>query len=758
MSLCKVIIANSKQSFTSGSLSSLTYSIPADMEEQIAAGSFVLVPLRQQKEGALVLEILEQNAEQENFKVRDIEDILLEEQIYGKDLIELIQYTCEHYACTSSEVLAAALSQVALTKPEKLIKLLEENHDHPVVAALKKARKQQARYSRLKTVLKIKDTELKKELKKLEDKSIISSEYLRPVNKTKKSSNPFTELDQLLEKHEDIKELSEEQKNALNKINNCKIENPKFLVHGVTGSGKTELYIQCIASALEKNQSSIVLVPEISLAPQLIRRLSNRFDEDQIVIWHSALSKSEKQHNWNKIVAAKSKNQALIIVGARSAIFAPCNNLGLIVIDEEHENTYKQDSPAPRYHARELAERRAEFTDTNCRVIFGSATPSIELYHKAVSPNEEKHVLIELKKRVSASSETKIKIADMTEEFNNGNKSIFSKALKSSIETALEKEEQCLLFLNKRGLASHVFCRNCGYVYMCPNCEAKITYHADMQLMLCHHCGHKEAHPQHCPSCEQSTIKFFGLGTQKLEQETRKAFPEARIARLDSDVNREKNAYLKILNAFKNREIDILIGTQMIAKGLDFPHLSTVGVISADSNFSQLDYLAEERGFQLLTQVAGRAGRHHTDAEVIFQTYQVDRKSLQLAAKQDYQSFYQEEIKKRKELAYPPFSTLIRFIVSSENELTTIETANKFHELLYNSGIIRSNSVEALGPCAPVLGRLARKYRQHILLKILAESQEKIISKIKALYFDFKKETRNQDLSIVIDVDSISMY
>lgn len=762
MSICKVIISN-KQKF-SKQLELLSYFIPESLRDGVEVGTFVRVPFGKLKENGLVVDLYTNPTEEDqNYKLRDIEEILSDGSIFSHDLIELIKFIAEYYCCPSSEVLEAVMPSGLIKKPEKEVSLnispeLLENDlklaANPIMQALLKARNNKAKYPRLKALSKLNSEQLKQELNKLKKQDLVSIQYLsKQQNRKKQSKDPINRLGELESAQKP--KLTDQQEEVLEKftlINKASTSAPKFILRGVTGSGKTEVYLRLIEEMLKTNpsQSALVLVPEISLAPQMIERLSQRFGKEKVTIWHSALNDSEKEHSYNAILSQEAK----IIVGARSAVLAPIRNTGLIIVDEEHENSYKQDSPSPRYHARTVAIKRAELC--NCPIIFGSATPSIELYHKAISETHLDFHLLELSERVFKNPLPTVKVVDMREEFLEGNKSIFSKSLHNQIEKALENKEQVILFLNKRGSASHVFCRTCGYVYKCNNCDSKMVYHQNVQQMICHHCGHKDEHPEECPECSMPTIRFFGLGTQKLESETQRAFPEARIARLDSDTSKIKHSYLKIWQAFKKQEIDILIGTQMIAKGLDLPKLNTVGVISADSNFSQLDYQADERGFQLLTQVAGRAGRSDQEGFAIFQTYQPDREVLLKAKDQDYEEFYEHEIKAREEYCYPPFSTLIRFVSSSEDEALAIETANQFHELIYNLESFQASNTRILGPSPCMMSRLNKKYRYHILLKIPhGENTAQAIDEAKEIFKGFKKSSR---VTFTIDIDNVNLY
>jgi len=750
MGLCKVLIANSKQSFAFGA--ELTYSVPESLAEKLQAGSLVMVPLRSGKENALVIETLARGAEPLAYELKEVDELIIE-QLYPADLLELIKHTANYYACSYSEVLSSILPGTLIAKPIKELRATKDfdasgldSAAQQIFAILAKARGGHMRYSRLRTLSKLSDSELKKQITKLHKLGAITQEQILTKTRYKSIPDPLSELG-LSQESNLIPELTSDQANVLAKIHSHSQEPaPKFVLQGITGSGKTEIYLRLIDEALKSKRSAIVLVPEISLAPQMISRISAR--HDNIVVWHSALSKTERQYTWDKIIATRETGEPIIVVGARSAIFAPVHNLGLIVVDEEHENSYKQESPAPRYHACELASKRAELAE-DCMVIYGSATPSIELYYKALSDDFPDYHLLELPQRVNAATLPRVEIVDMREELAMSNRGIFSRALKQAVDNALTEHEQVILFLNRRGAASHVFCRTCGHVYNCPHCSSKIVYHSDQRRMVCHHCGHMEAHPSQCSACGMQTIKFFGLGTQKLEEEARKAFPQAKVARLDSDV---QNSYLEVLRKFKNHEIDILIGTQMIAKGLDLPLLSTVGVVAADTSFMQLDYQAEERGFQLLTQVAGRAGRRDKQGRVIFQTYSPERQALVQAANQDYRDFYQREIEERKLAGYPPYSTLLRVVSQADDDTDAVEALNNLHSYLLEN--ISTEACSILGPSPCMLAKLKGKHRYHLLIKT---TEPKTLELVKNLCMDFKQKLRGE-LLLSIDVGSISLY
>lgn len=778
MRYCKIALTNSLQIFSdrqgSANHGLLSYSIPEEISEEIAVGSMVLVPFRNQKENGLVIDIYKSTPEEHQFKVRDILEPIFADEFVSSELIELIKFTAEYYACSYTDVCTAVFPKSIFKKPDKIVKLLNQEIDsgelqsNSILSALKKARKNQAKWARLKTLSGLGEAELKKEISKLKKKNLIAIEYAKASSRKSTSSNPLNKLD--IEEDDKEFKFTKEQEDVIETMSKY-TGSHKFMLHGITGSGKTEVYMHEMEKTLKQGRSCIFLVPEISLAPQLAERLAKKFGEDRLFIWHSALAQSEKKHTFTALLDDDPK----IIIGARSAIFTPVKNLGLIVLDEEHENSYKQEEPNPRYHTHKVATKRSELN--NCPIIFGSATPSVELYYKAQSEDFSDYHLLELGNRVFETSLPDVEIVDMRKEFNNANKTVFARALREKIEEALELKEKVILFLNKRGTASHVFCRNCGFVYNCSNCESKTVYHQDKKKLICHYCGYDEPHPTDCPNCNAATIKFFGLGTQKLEEETKKAFPEAKVSRLDSDNARVDDNYLKIWKNFKEGEIDILIGTQMIAKGLDLADLNLVGVISADTNLSQLDYKADERAFQLLTQVAGRAGRRKKQGKVFFQSYQPENETLLFAKEHDYKSFYEKEIQIREELKYPPFATMIRFRAVSENEILAIEAANYIHKEIFavlddyeiDAGVLNQNDkeqtnllkmmynkkVSILGPCPSLISRMNNKYRYHIVLKISQfDRQEEFIASIKSMFLNLQK----QKASLTIDIDNVSLY
>jgi primosomal protein N' (replication factor Y) len=517
-------------------------------------------------------------------------------------------------------------------------------------------------------------------------------------------------------------------------------EHKTFLLHGVTGSGKTEIYLQSIDEVIQKGKEAIVLVPEIALTPQMVDRFKGRFS-DQVAVLHSGLSIGEKYDEWRKI----HRKEVKVVVGARSAIFAPFENIGMIIIDEEHENSYKQEEN-PRYHARDVAIERGKYH--HCPVILGSATPSLESFARAT---KNVYTLLTLPTRVNQRSLPSVSVVDMREELKKGNRSMFSIELFDKIKDRLKKEEQIVLFLNRRGHSSFVMCRDCGFVVQCPNCDISLTYHRKNQKMKCHYCGFEESTPKTCPECKSEHIRFFGTGTQKVEEELAKLIPEARVVRMDVDTTTKKGSHERLLKQFEEKKADILLGTQMIAKGLDFPSITLVGVLSADTMLHLPDFRASEKTFQLLTQVSGRAGRHHLIGEVVIQTYSKEHYSIQLASLQDYDLFYKEEMRIRHQSGYPPFYFLALLTISDEDLMKTVKEAEKIAKYLSTN---LSDEAVILGPTASPLSKINNRYRYQCLIKYKREaSLSNVLSSIHHHYQSKSKE----GLTVAIDMEPYMM-
>lgn len=537
--------------------------------------------------------------------------------------------------------------------------------------------------------------------------------------------------------------LTDEQRAAFEPIRETldSDEHKVFLLHGVTGSGKTEIYLQSIEKVLAKGKEAIVLVPEISLTPQMVNRFKGRFGS-QVAVMHSGLSTGEKYDEWRKI----HRKEVRLVVGARSAIFAPFENLGMIIIDEEHESSYKQEE-MPRYHAKEVAIKRAEHH--SCPVVLGSATPTLESYARAQKGVYE---LLSLKHRVNHRVMPEVSLVDMREELRSGNRSMFSVELMEKLEETIAKGEQAVLFLNKRGYSSFVMCRDCGYVPQCPHCDISMTYHRYGQRLKCHYCGHEEPVPHTCPECASEHIRFFGTGTQRVEEELTKVLPNARVIRMDVDTTSRKGAHEKLLSAFGEGKADILLGTQMIAKGLDFPNVTLVGVLSADTTLHIPDFRSAEKTFQLLTQVSGRAGRHEKPGHVIIQTYTPSHYSIQLTKTHDYETFYQHEMAHRRERSYPPYYYLALVTVSHEEVAKAAVTAEKIaHFLRANCGA----DTKILGPSASPIARIKDRYRYQCVIKYKQETQ--LSALLKKILEHYKREIEQKHVMISIDMNPYMM-
>ncbi|GGB57014.1 primosomal protein N' [Fictibacillus barbaricus] len=534
--------------------------------------------------------------------------------------------------------------------------------------------------------------------------------------------------------------LTENQENAIKPILHS-IENNNHqtvLLHGVTGSGKTEIYLQSIQSVLDKGKEAIVLVPEISLTPQMVNRFKGRFGS-AVAVLHSGLSIGEKYDEWRKIL----RKEVSVVVGARSAIFAPFQNLGIVIIDEEHETSYKQEDH-PRYHARDVAIWRGKFH--SCPIVLGSATPALETYARA---QKGRYQLAELAKRVHSNPMPEVTIIDMREELKNGNRSMFSKELMDKLKTGLEKGEQSVLFLNRRGYASFILCRDCGYVAHCPHCDISLTFHKRYGELKCHYCGYKEGTPSVCPSCSSEHIRFFGTGTQKVEEELAKVLPEARVIRMDVDTTSKKGSHEKLLTAFENGEADILLGTQMIAKGLDFPKVTLVGVLAADTMLHLPDFRASEKTFQLLTQVSGRAGRHELEGKVIVQGYDTQHYSIQLASKHDYHTFYNHEMQARKLHQYPPFYYLGLLTFSHPDLMQVVDASDK--AATYLSKRLSHDSL-LLGPVTSPIARVKDRYRYQVMIKYKNEPELRVW--FEEIIAHFQKDKDIKDLQITGDLNA----
>ncbi|MGO1589218.1 MAG: primosomal protein N' [Alkalibacterium gilvum] len=497
-----------------------------------------------------------------------------------------------------------------------------------------------------------------------------------------------------------------------------------FLLKGVTGSGKTEVYLQTIREVIDKGEGALMLVPEIALTPQMVQRFKSRFG-DEVAVLHSGLSKGEKYDEWRKI----EKGEAKVVVGARSSVFAPLKNIGIIIIDEEHETSYKQEE-FPKYHARDVAIWRGNYH--NCPVILGSATPSLESRARAT---KNVYTLLELNNRVNDYPMPDVDVIDMREEAKSGNPSIFSKALLDGLKKRIDQGEQSVLLLNRRGFSSFVMCRDCGYVLECPNCDISQTLHMDTKTMKCHYCGHEEGIPKKCPKCESRSIRYYGTGTQKVEKELKELLDDAEIIRMDVDTTRKKGSHERLFKQFENKQANILLGTQMIAKGLDFPDVTLVGVINADTALGLPDFRSAEKTFQLLTQVSGRSGRGEKEGQVIIQSYNPEHYAIQYAKQHDYDSFYKKEMNLRHLSDYSPYYYLLKITVSHENEMTAAKKIRQYTDYIRPS---LSDKAIVLGPTPKSIARTHNRYHFQVLIKYKREKN--LTEKIHQLLSETQKE------------------
>ena len=540
--------------------------------------------------------------------------------------------------------------------------------------------------------------------------------------------------------------LNHEQKKAVEKITSEMFEENKkpYMIHGVTGSGKTEVYMEIIDYALKQGLDSIFLVPEISLTPQTISRLKNRFG-DIVGVFHSKLSEGEKHDVFKAIKQGKIR----ILIGARSALFAPFNSLGVIIIDEFHEGAYKSEMN-PKFSAIEVGKYMA--LKRNITLVLGSATPSVEEYYRA---KENEYELITIKERANKKPLPKIELIDMKNELNLGNKSIFSYKLQSEIEEALNKNNQVILFLNRRGYGNFVSCRKCGYVFSCKNCDISLTYHKYKNIGTCHYCGYEENIPKTCPECGSDYVKPFGVGTEKVEEEVKKLFKNAKVLRMDKDTTSKKGELDKILNKFKNKEANVLIGTQMLSKGLDFEDVTLVGILSADMMLNFPDFRSFETTFQLITQVSGRAGRSHKEGKVVLQTYDTDHYVIRRSLNYDFEGFYEDEIKVRKIFNYAPFNNMISVVVSGKNESLVEKNINKmYNSLIY---LLKERAGEdfdfILGPNACAISKINQNYRYQLLFKDDNIEINLLKGIIKYICITKKEVVFDKDVNISIDVN-----
>ncbi len=720
-----------------------TYLIPNEFMENIFLGSVVKVSFGNHNKivFGFVFEILDENEllESDRKYLKNIKSIKsVDDRFFlSNESLELIKYIKQKYLCSYYEAISLFIPSKFLDDASLKIKdYIFLDIDVEVPNKFKK----EPYTSILKFVYENQNIYDKNELSKMNkfSKSSISTLIKHGILKIKSkelSVASFINCDNYEKKC-----LNYEQKKVYNEI--IEGEDKVFLVHGVTGSGKTELYLAIFEHFIKNGGDCIILVPEISLTPQMIERVKGRFNND-VVVYHSKLTVNERYTEWEKVISGKVK----VAIGTRSALFLPFKNLSCIVIDEEHESTYKSESD-PKYIVKDVAIEYSKLKD-NLKVILGSATPSIESYYKA-KINEYK--LLEIKNRVNFRKFPKIEIINMKDELNQGNKSIFSKTLYSKINERIFKEEQTILFLNKRGFSSFVSCRSCGYVYKCKFCDITLTYHGASKYLMCHYCGYGEKNKNQCVKCGSNYVKYFGIGTEKVELLSKKFFPNARILRMDFDTTRKKNSYSEIYDKIKNKEVDIIIGTQMIAKGFDFENVTLVGVLAADLSMNIPDYKAYERTFQLLNQVSGRAGRGEKLGEVCIQTYDPDSYVIRHSRNNDYKSFYDEEIKIRKTLNYPPFTDILNVLFQSKDVKFYDEVIIYLYQKLKNEF---SSMYQILGPSSCMISKINDYYRWQIIIK--GKYDFEVYNKIKEMIYE-NLQNFKFEYKVSFDVNPYSIF
>ncbi len=521
----------------------------------------------------------------------------------------------------------------------------------------------------------------------------------------------------------------------------------KYLLHGVTGSGKTQVFIEAARHAVSMGRKVIVMVPEISITSQIVKRFRQQFG-NRIAVYHSGLSLGERYDEWKK---AKN-NEVDIVIGTRSAVFAPFDNIGMIILDEEHEQTYKSET-MPRYHAREVAEKRCE--QNGSVLLLASATPSVDSYYKAQTGE---YKLLEMTQRYNNMPLPEIEIVDMRKELENGNRSIFSKRLYDEIKYNLEHKEQTILFLNKRGFSSFVSCRSCGFIAKCPNCDITLTYHKTHDSLMCHYCGHTVDNYKTCPSCGSPYIRYYGGGTQKVEEEIHRLFPSATCIRMDVDTTSKKSAHEQLIHTFETENTDVLIGTQMITKGLDFSNVTLVGAVLADTSLYIDDFRSCERTFALLEQVSGRAGRAGKKGRAVIQTYQPESDAIQSVKQHDYHKLYETEIAMREALWYPPFSDIVFMQITGTNLMLVSKSANHLAKMLNAAlfDILKGRKIHILGPVASHISKTNNRYRYNIILKCV--NADDITDFLSDMQIKWYADASNKNLTLSIDKNPNSMY
>ena len=707
------------------------YRIPSNLESSVSKGKRVKIPFGNRYLEGFVIDIT--SSLEENIKVKDILEVIDEKAILNEELLLLGKYIADKTLCSLITAYQTMLPKALKANIKINMKPIKEkylllNKNKDIDSYLKNCsyKSQVEILNKLKEEKEVKIDKLTSSINTLIKKDLI---YLEYRDKYRYEYNKNT-LDKKVT-------LNEEQENAVNIVSNNFNSAITYLLYGVTGSGKTEVYLSLIEKVINNGKSAIMLVPEISLTPQIISRFKARFGDD-VAVLHSALSDGERYDEYRKIM----EDKVHIVVGARSAIFAPLKNIGIIIIDEEHVQTYKQDT-SPRYHARDVAIWRSNYY--KCPLILGSATPSLESYARAL---KNIYYLLELKQRANKKDLPNITVVDMKKEYAKKNM-IFSDALKNNINKCLDLKEQVILLLNRRGYSSIITCKDCGHVFKCPNCDISLTYHKTSNILRCHYCGYATNFPSNCPNCKQKNLKDFGLGTERLEEEINHLFPQARVVRMVLDTTSKKGGHEQIIDDFANYKYDILVGTQMIAKGLDFPLVTLVGVINADMSLNIPDFRSSERTFQLLCQVSGRAGRASKEGNVIVQAINNEHYSIKHAMKHDYLGFYQEEMNIRKILKYSPYYYITLIKIMAKDYTKGMNEAIKIASYLKKE---LSKETIVLGPSPANVLKINNIYNFQCIIKYRKDD-----NLIKTLKFIDNKYIIEKDINISIDQDPLRL-
>ena len=701
------------------------YKIPKDLELEIKIGMKVYVPFNHKEVFGIVIDITKEITNE--FEIKEIIRIENKELVLSKELLDVGKYLADSTLCNLITAYQTMLpSSLKIKKQTSNYDLYDE---YIVIKDIKIAQEYIKKYPNRKKQILIIEKLLSDKINKKE----INSNILKALKE-----NGLIEIEKekryrinINNKNIIKKELTEEQLKVYDQVEFNKYQT--YLLYGITGSGKTEVYIKWIEKVINMGKTAIMLVPEIGLTTQIAIRFYEAFGSD-VAILHSSLSPGERYDEYLKIMAGKVK----IVVGTRSAIFAPLKNIGIIIIDEEDSNSYKQDN-TPKYHARDIAIYRSQYN--NIPLVLGSATPSLESFARAF---KNVYKLLKLTKRVGEAKIPKIHIVNMEEEIKKRN-TIFSDLLQEKIKEKLLKQEQIILLLNRRGFATFITCSNCGYTYKCPNCDITLTYHKSTNNLICHYCGYQIKKANRCPKCQEESLNYYGLGTEKLEEKIKELSPGIRVVRMDQDTTRNKGMHEKIIKEFKEHKYDLLLGTQMISKGLDFPKVSLVGVINADTTLNIPDYRSSENTFALLNQVAGRAGRSDILGEVIIQTYNPDNFCLKCVKENNYDAFYLQEMFFRKKLKYPPYYYLVSIKIIGKDYEKTLENAKKVKYYLSKN---LSKETIILGPTTAAILKYKNEYRMQIIIKYKYDDKLiKVLKELDSLFISIKDNYIDIDLN-----------